>query len=154
MPQPQSKIVVAYLEVYGGKVTAASSQYTAQKNVGWRLFDVAVLTDIEVLFSKPVQQLAAWRDNGGQVFLSEENLKLASKDYGVELTPRLSTVETLPISIQEPYEFLHMMLPQTNVALDKGAGGRAEGIVARTLSRSAIAKLRFEDYERHAKRCK
>jgi hypothetical protein len=74
MPQPQSKIVVAYLEVYGGKVTAASSQYTAQKNVGWRLFDVAVLTDIEVLFNKPVPQLAAWRDNGGQVFLSEETL--------------------------------------------------------------------------------
>lgn len=63
-----------------------------------------------------------------------------------------------------------MMLPQTNVALDKGAGGRAEGIVAR-ISRSAmpkavcstimlrkrfatIAKLRFEDYERHAKRRK
>ena len=77
--------------------------------------------------------------------------KLTSKDYGVELTPRLSTVETLPISIQETYEFLHMMLPQTNVALDKGAGGRAEGIVARTLSRSIIAKLRFEDYQRHAK---
>ena len=150
MPQPQSKIVVAYLEVYGGKVTAASSQYTAQKNVGWRLFDVAVLTDIEVLFNKPVQQLAAWRDNGGQVFLSEENLKLASKDYGVELTPRISTVENLPISIQETYEFLYMMLPQTNVALDKGAGGRGEGIVAR-ISRSIIAKLRFEDYQRHAK---
>lgn len=46
-----------------------------------------------------------------------------------------------------------MMLPQTNVALDKGAGGRGEGIVAR-ISRSAIAKLRFEDYERHAKRRK
>jgi hypothetical protein len=37
-------------------------------------------------------------------------------------------------------------------SLDEGAMGRAEGIVARTSSRSAIAKLRFEDYERHAKR--
>lgn len=72
---------------------------------------VAVLTDIEVLFNKPVRQLAALRDNSGQIFLSEENLKLVSKDYGVELTPRLSTVEALPISIQETYEFLHMMLP-------------------------------------------
>ena len=34
----------------------------------------------------------------------------------------------------------------------EGACGRAEGIVARTTSRNAIAKLRFEDYERHAKR--
>ena len=38
------------------------------------------------------------------------------------------------------------------VALDEGACGRAEGIVARTTSRNAIAKLRFDDYERHAKR--
>jgi hypothetical protein len=154
IPRPQSKIVVAYLEVYGGKVTAASKQYTAQQSVGWRLFDAAVLTDFEAQFSKPVQQIAAWRDNGRQAFLNEEHLNEVSKDYGFELTPRLAIVEALPVGIQETYEFLQVMLPQTNVALDRGAGGRAEGIVARTFSRDAIAKLRFEDYERHAKRRK
>lgn len=154
LSQPQDQIVVLYLELYGGKITAASKQYTANQTVGWRLFDVAVLAEIETLFSKFVQQLAAWRDNGGQKFLNEDQLKEAAQAYGVELTPRLATVEALPVSIQEAYEFLKAMLPNTQSALDENAGGRAEGIVARTVSRSAIAKLRFEDYERHAKRRK
>ncbi|MDM9583579.1 RNA ligase family protein [Nostoc sp. GT001] len=153
LPQVQNSITVAYLELYGGKITAASKQYTAQQNVNWRLFDVAVLTNIEILFTKVVQQLAAWRDNGGQVFLNEEELSKAAIDYGFELTPRITTIPALPVSIQETHEFLKKIIPKTNVALDEGAKGRAEGIVARTISRSAIAKLRFEDYERHAAKC-
>ncbi|WGV24209.1 RNA ligase family protein [Halotia branconii] len=152
LPQSEHNIIVVYLELYGGKVTAASKQYTAKQNVSWRLFDVAVITDIVTLFTKSVQQLAAWRDNGGQTFLDEDQLKKASIEFGFELTPRLATVEALPISIEETYEFLQQMLPTTKVALDEGAGGRAEGIVARTYERSAIAKIRFEDYERHTKR--
>lgn len=152
LPQLESDIKVFYLELYGGKITAASKQYTTQQSIAWRLFDVAVLIDLETLFSKSVQQLAAWRDNQGQTFLAEEQLQNEAKEYGFELTPRLATVEALPTQIQETHEFLKSLLPQTQVALDAGAGGRAEGIVARTLSRSAIAKLRFEDYDRHAKR--
>ncbi|MEA5605522.1 RNA ligase family protein [Nostoc sp. UHCC 0252] len=152
LPQPEHNINVVYLELYGGKVTAASKQYTAQQNVGWRLFDVAVITDITMLFTKSVQQLALWRDNGGQTFLDEDQLKKASIDFGFELTPRLATVEALPVSIEETYEFLKALLPKTLLALDEGAGGRGEGIVARTFSRSTIAKIRFEDYERHTKR--
>ncbi|BAY61409.1 hypothetical protein NIES22_14740 [Calothrix brevissima NIES-22] len=147
-----SGIMVTYLELYGGKITSASKQYTSQQNVGWRLFDVAVITDIETLFARPIQQIAVWRDNGGQVFLDEKQLTQASIDYGFALTPRIATVTSLPVTISETHEFLKAMLPQTNVALDAGAGGRAEGIVARTTTRSAIAKLRFEDYERHRQR--
>ncbi|MFN6565243.1 MAG: RNA ligase family protein [Nostoc sp. ChiSLP01] len=152
LPQSEQNIIVVYLELYGGKVTAASKQYTAQQNVGWRLFDVAVLTDIAMLFTKSVQQLTVWRDNGGQTFLDEDQLKKASIDFGFELTPRLATVKALPVSIEETHQFLKALLPKTKVALDEGAGGRGEGIVARTYERSAIAKIRFEDYERHAKR--
>ena len=43
LPVANTGIVIAYLEVYGAKVTAASSQYTAKQSVGLRLFDVAVL---------------------------------------------------------------------------------------------------------------
>jgi hypothetical protein len=152
LPQSKHKIIVVYLELYGGKVTPASKQYTAKQSVGWRLFDVAVITNIAMLFTKSLQQLAVWRDNGGQTFLDEDQLGKASIEFGLELTPRLATVEALPISIEETYEFLKALLPKTKVVLDEGAGGRAEGIVARTYNRSVIAKIRFEDYERHAKR--
>lgn len=152
LPRPNGEIVVAYAEVYGGKVTAASKQYTAQQTVGWRLFDIAVIADFETLFTKSAQQLASWRDNGGQRFLNEDQLGERARDYGFELTPRLATVEALPAGIPETHEFLKTLLPHTHAALDAGAGGRPEGVVARTPSRSAIAKLRFEDYERQAKR--
>jgi hypothetical protein len=152
LSRPNDEIVVAYAELYGGKVTAASKQYTAQQTVGWRLFDIAVIADFEALFAKSVQQLAAWRDNGGQRFLNEDQLGERARDYGFALTPRLATVEALPVGIPETHEFLKTLLPHTHAALDAGAGGRAEGVVARTFSRNVIAKLRFEDYERHAKR--
>ncbi|MFN6486929.1 MULTISPECIES: RNA ligase family protein [unclassified Nostoc] len=151
LPHSEHKIIVAYLELYGGKVTAGSKQYTAKQSIAWRLFDVAVNSDITMLFTKSVQQLASWRDNGGQTFLDEDQLRKASIDFGFELTPRLATVEALPVSIEETYEFLKALLPKTLLALDEGAGGRGEGIVARTFSRSMIAKIRFEDYERHTK---
>ncbi|ALF54941.1 hypothetical protein ACX27_22320 [Nostoc piscinale CENA21] len=152
LPPSQDYITVVYLELYGGKITSASKQYTAEQRVGWRLFDIAVLTEIETLFAKSTKQLSAWRDNGEQLFLDEAQLNQTAKDYRLELTPRLAKVPVLPTSIKETHEFLLEILPKTNVALDAGAKGRAEGIVARTISRSAIAKLRFEDYERHAKR--
>lgn len=152
LPRSLTNITVVFLELYGGKITSASKQYTGQQNVGWRLFDVAVVTDIETLFTKSSQQLAVWRDNGGQTFLTEEELTKVAAEYGFELTPRIATVPTLPTSIQQTHEFLKSILPKTNVSLDEGAGGRAEGVVARTTSRNAIAKLRFEDYERHANR--
>ncbi|WP_236142943.1 RNA ligase family protein [Nostoc sp. CMAA1605] len=143
-----------YLELYGGKITAASKQYTADQKVAWRLFDVAILTDIATLFEKTLQQISIWRENGGQSFLDEPQLSKTAKDYGFELTPRLATVASLPTSIKEAHELLQRMISKTYVALDAGAKGRAEGIVARTLNRSAIAKLRFEDYERYAQRYK
>jgi hypothetical protein len=48
--------------------------------------------------------------------------------------------------------WLESMLPTTLVALDTDAGGSPEGLVVRTADRSRIAKIRFEDYQRHQKR--
>lgn len=65
------RIVVHFLEVYGGKVTAASKQYTGGKAVGHRLFDVAVVGDFREMSDWDSQRIAAWRDAGGQEFLDE-----------------------------------------------------------------------------------
>lgn len=148
MPRNPDSIAVLFLELYGGKITAASKQYTSQQSVGWRLFDIAVIDDFESLFEKSTQQLASWRNNGGQSFFSESKLQKAAKNCGIELTPRLGVVQSLPSAIGETFQFLKDAISKTSVALDDGALGRPEGIVARTASRSAIAKLRFEDYQR------
>jgi hypothetical protein len=144
------RIVVHYLEVYGRKVTAASKQYTGGGSIGHRLFDIAVIDDYTELLDRDAERIAAWRDGGGQRFLTEADLAGA----GPALTPRLFTVDAseLPTDIEKTRTFLAERLPGTRAALDGDAAGRAEGIVLRSPDRTVIAKARFQDYERTLKR--
>lgn len=91
---------------------------------------------------------------GGQSFLTEDALTLAADMEGIPLTPRLDVMapESLPTSVDGMSAWLNASWPQTLVALDSQATGRAEGVVLRTADRSVIAKARFEDYARTLKR--
>ncbi|MGV9412100.1 RNA ligase family protein [Nocardia sp. NPDC003693] len=151
---PGDAVRVYFLETYGGKVTAASKQYTGTLTVGYRLFDVAVLHDYTELFTRPVKEISAWREAGGQSFVDETELTAAAAHAGVELTPRLFTLDAadLPRELDATRDFLAARLPETRCGLDDKAGGRPEGIVLRTPDRSVIAKARFEDYERTLRR--
>jgi hypothetical protein len=149
-------ITVYYLEVYGGKVTAASKQYTGEMRVAYRLFDVVQIPDYASRLLQSPQEIANWRDHSGQAFVTESELNAIASQSGIELTPRLFTLPAsdLPQSIEEMVAFLKKSLPESRSALDEQAGGRPEGIVLRTLDRATIAKARFEDYERTLKRRK
>ncbi len=149
-----TSVLVYYCEVYGGKVTAGSKQYTGERLVGCRLFDVARIDDFEAVLEKPVQAIAQWRDGGGQSFLPEPELQRAAAEAGIELTPRVSEVSAadLPGSVEDGLEFLGKTITRSGCVLDEKAGGRPEGLVVRTPDRSHIAKLRFQDYERTLKR--
>jgi hypothetical protein len=141
-------VIVLFLEVYGGKVGGNAKQYTSTATLGYRLFDYAVVAS-EVL-SWPRERIASWREHGGQEWGTEAGLQWMSEDYGIPLVPRLGamTTQELPSSLEGMYKWLIDVLPTTNVALDEGALGRAEGVVLRTVDRSVIAKARFQDYER------
>ncbi|MFE2020192.1 RNA ligase family protein [Streptomyces sp. NPDC059499] len=145
-------INVFYLEVYGAKVGAAAKQYTGTGQVGYRLFDVATVPP-EVL-DRPVERISAWREGGGQSFLTEEALTVAAGVEGIALTPRLDVIApgSLPTGVDGMSAWLDASWPRTRVALDGRAAGRAEGVVLRTTDRSVIAKARFEDYARTLKR--
>jgi hypothetical protein len=147
-------IRVHYLEVYGGKVTAASKQYTGDRQVGHRLFDVVVLTDYEALLRRPLAELSAWREAGGQTFLGEDELAATADRDALTLTERLFTLGPgeLPTDLDKTRQFLAEHLPRTFSALDEGAQGQPEGIVLRTADRATIAKARFQDYDRTLRR--
>ncbi|MFF1820098.1 RNA ligase family protein [Kribbella sp. NPDC058245] len=155
LPVPAAdRIEVRFLEVYGGKVTGASKNYTGEKRVGHRLFDAIHLTDYEALLAQPRATLSDWRESGNQPFLSEEELqKLATAD-GLDLTPRLFTLDAadLPNTLTETQAFLTTHLPHTLSGLDDTATGAPEGIVLRTPTRTTIAKARFADYTRTLRR--
>jgi hypothetical protein len=154
-PADRDHIVVYFLEVYGGKVTAASKQYTGNnQSVGFRLFDIAVIDGYADLLHWDPQRVAGWRDGGGQQFSSEAVLSQTAAATGLDLTPRLFELDAtaLPTDIEKTKAFLDEHIPATLATLDSAAGGRAEGIVLRTPTRTTIAKARFQDYERTLKR--
>lgn len=141
-------LTVFFLEVYGGRVSDASKQYTGSQTLGYRMFDVAAVS-LAVL-ERPVDQVSTWRKNGGQKFYNESALWRTSEAEGIPLVPRVGTVkaEVLPTSLEGMYQWLKDGLPTTGVALDDGAKGQAEGIVLRSKNRSVISKARFQDYRR------
>lgn len=148
----EDAITVYFGEVYGGKVTQASKQYTGERRVAFRLFDVARITAYANVLAQPRAAISHWRESGGQAYVDEEALQATAERHGLKLTPRLGEVKVLPQTVEEASAFLFETIPQTLSALDEQAGGKPEGIVARTRSRSQIAKLRFSDYRRTLKR--
>jgi hypothetical protein len=147
-------ILVFYLEVYGGKTTPAAKHYTDDRSVGYRLFDVAQISDYEEVLSWPGERIAAWRDAGGQPYYTEKDLVTTSISEHLPLVPRLFTIDAadLPTDIAQMREFLDEHAPATRAALGEAPAGPAEGIVLRTTDRSVIAKARFQDYDRTLKR--
>lgn len=138
-------VTVFYFEAFGGRITAASKQYTGSGAVSSLLFDVA-LVPLSILEEKTKEQIAQWRDNGGQKFEDEEGLTAWASVLGATMTPRLAGPDNLPRGANAIEAVLREVTPKTLCSLDDGAGGRSEGLVVRTRTRAAIAKLRFEDY--------
>lgn len=142
---------VIYGEVYGHKIGKGAKNYTSEQNLGFRVFDTVKFgseEDLSQLLEKPIEQIALWREQGNQCFGNEETLNELATIDGVCLTPRLFAEYPPPQTVEETLEWLTRILPdKTNAALD-GEGGKPEGIVLRTQTRSKIAKIRFEDYER------
>jgi hypothetical protein len=149
-------ITVFYCEVYGGKVTQASKQYTGERRVGYRLFDIAKIRNYNYLLEKQTREISSWRDHGGQSFVDESELQGLSKEHQFELTPRIAEClsDEFPTDIESTLAFLKKTLSVSQCLLDETGGGKPEGLVVRTLDRSWITKLRFQDYERTLKRRK
>lgn len=146
-------LTVFFCEVYGGKVTASSRNYTKTGAVGFRLFDIMSCEQEraeEMIANMSREQIAGWRDSGGQSFLPEDKMRDMAATIGVERTPRILPAYPLPPDLAGAHKWLRDLLPgKTYADLDRnGDGGRPEGAVIRTLDRGFIAKLRFEDYER------
>ena len=61
------------------------------------------------------------------------------------------TTDAPPESIEDTQRWLSSSITTTRGALDDTAQRRPEGVVVRDPTRTVIAKIRFEDYERTTK---
>lgn len=145
---PLGDITVYYLEAYGGSIGRSAKQYTSTRALGYRLFDVAVIS--REILDWPVERVSSWRKRGGQTFLPESELQSVAYQCQIPLTPRLGTVDAraLPATLTGMSKWLIEALPSTHVGLDGGGKGQAEGLVLRSPDRSVIAKARIADYRR------
>ncbi|PQO44199.1 RNA ligase family protein [Blastopirellula marina] len=147
---PEETVTTVYLETYGGKTTAAAKEYTSRREYGYRVFDVSRVSLDRV--EMELDAISLWRESGGQDYLDEEELAALVEQLGLQLTPRVSVVEDLPLEVTATHDWLQRQLATSQVKLDPAAGGRPEGVVVRTSDRRQIVKIRYEDYERTAKR--
>jgi hypothetical protein len=147
----EDSIRVIYGEVYGHKIGKGAKNYTQEQNLGFRVFDTMRFADereLKELLEKPIDQIALWREQGKQCFEGEKTLLEFSTMSDATLTPRLVGENPPPNTVEETFSWLQTMLPGTTYAALDGKGGKPEGVVVRTPTRSKIAKIRFEDYER------
>ena len=154
IPCRRHDLVVAYVELYGGKIGSGAKHYTGHRGIDWRLFDIAVVPNPDVVLDWPVEKISTWRDEGGQNWLAEDDLLHAATEFKLPLAPRLFTLDSdqLPVGVAETRGFLDLRLPATRVAIDGDATGEPEGIVLRSPDRATIAKARFGDYDRTLRR--
>ena len=134
-----------YFEIYGGK-TNKRKNYTNDSTIfGLRLFDhwQMSIEDVNVILELPIERISSWRENKGQPYSSTEKRFEIAEKYMLNKVPYLATVESIPNTIVETYEYLKQFATtQAGLNVD----GQAEGIVIRTADRQQIAKIRFEDY--------
>ncbi len=154
-------LTVIYGEFYGGRVTASSKNYALPEQVGFRVFDVSVFTDATTLADQllaDVRELSAWRESEtpaglryGQPFLPEAELAAYLVQVGLPDVPKLPPFNATAAEVSHEYvlDWLRQHTPHTQALLPGlPTPGRAEGAILRTADRSAIVKIRFEDYER------
>lgn len=152
---PPGALYVLYGEVYGGSIGKAAKQYTSSGTTGFRLFDALWFTagELSEILAKEPEQIASWRDHGGQRFEPQASLERMGQELEIPVVPPVPIHAPLPRSVEDTKAWLSAVSKNgSSATLDDGAGSVAEGVVVRTSTRSKIAKLRVEDYERTLRR--
>lgn len=149
------RIAIYFVEVYGRNIGGGAKNYSKTGKVGFRLFDVMFIENFEELFGWPTEQIAHWRDNGGQHYVDADEIVKLAGEIGFQTVPNLfdGDAAQLPTDLEETNRFL-LQFTSSQCKLEEEANGIPEGVVVRSPDRSRIAKLRREDYERTLKRRK
>ena len=153
-PYNDGAMYVVYGESYGGSIGKGAKQYTSKKAHGFRVFDIARVTPDEAgkLLAMERENIASWRDGGGQHFLTNDERReflFITGDIASEV-PYIDTaiLEAIPRDDLKATLAWMEQYRRSRAGIDGTGEGNAEGVVIRTKDRSYIRKLRFEDYER------
>jgi len=155
------EVTVIYGELFGGKVSSQSKQY-GQDQLGYRVFDMwgMDLQEFQHLLVRPIEVISDWRehirfDGGlayGQPFIDYQSLRLFALAANIPTVPDVAfTLPNTPTH-ESVLAAMQVALPETKVCLSESGLGRPEGLILRNHDRTAIVKIRFEDYQRTLKK--
>lgn len=132
---PMADWTVVFGVVFGGK-TAGANRYTSRRETGFRLTDVAALSD------------------DGLAFRTEAEMQAFAEEGKLPLAPRVARfpARDLPTRPDAARDFFEELLPTSKCRLDAGADGDPAGLTLRTHDRAWVADARFDDYARLRKR--
>ena len=136
-----------YFEIYGGKTNKRKNYTNDNKVYGLRLFDhwYMNLEESRKVLDMPIERISSWRENKGQDYTISKYRNMLAVKYDLEPVPFIDTVDFIPDTLTEVYEFLKQFeITKAGLNVD----GNSEGIVIRTTDRKQIAKIRFEDYQK------
>ena len=89
-----------FVEVFGGSVGGNARQYTGEKRVSFRLFDIVDVPDAEERLQLTPECIALWREGGGRSFATVTQLReLAAKLAAALGEPR----EQLEHAVERPW---------------------------------------------------
>jgi len=146
------RLFVFYGETYGGNINRESKQYTSKKEYNYNSFDISEMEfeEVEDLLSKSINDIASWREHGGQKFLNLYDFYDYNNYNLIPFVPHLTSFNgnQFPTDLEKTYEYMKNF-KETKAGID--FNGKSEGIVIRSFDRSFIRKLRFEEYEKTLK---
>lgn len=148
-----NSIYCLYGETYGGKINNAK-QYSSIGNYSVRVFDLWIMPheEVEKLLDMNIDQIASWREHGGQPFVDVDTLEQFCQRFCIAKVPYIRTAlgEEIPLDLQGVWEWMQEFA-RSDAAIDATAQLTSEGIVVRLKDRSLIRKIRFEDYQKTKK---
>lgn len=145
-------VVVIYGELYGGKIGKNAKNYTSSGRYDLRVFDIVRFTydDEKRIERMRSHEIAMWRDNGGQPFIPFDDVEYWCRQAQVPIVPTIARFSgrEMPTELDDTRTWMEQVSTRSTNCVIDGDPGSSEGYVVRNPSRSKIAKLRFEDYDR------
>jgi hypothetical protein len=149
-------LTIVYGEVFGGKASKSSKQYTGEGTWDYRIFDVVHYEGDQHLevASWPVDKISAWRESGGLPFYTWHHTQNFCNRFQLEMVPVFGYLDAikLPRTIEDTYFWMVQNgFDSSEALIDPLGKGEAEGVVIREAAGTLKRKLRFEDYTRSIK---
>ena len=142
--------VVIFGELYGNKIQNGSKIYSTTKR-DFRLFDVWVASYSTLPWDMNITQIAGWRENNNQPWLSVDELTMFAEQHHFSRVPYLDVENNMPTNCNDTFNWLKKY-DKSHATLDQHINnnlfGKAEGVVIRSSDRKYIYKVRKDEYEK------